>query len=481
MTFDSLVFLAFFTVFYLLYWFPFNNNLKLQNLFLLFASYLFYSLGDWQCLFYLIGLSAANYYLGIYISRSQKVTVRKALFITGLVIDIGGLAFFKYFNFFVTSSDSLLHAIGLNPDLHTLNILIPVGISFYTFRVISYLIDLQQERIAVCKDLVIFFAYVSFFPSLLSGPIDRAKNFIPQLERPRAFDYNRFVNALRQILWGFFKKAVFANHLAIVTKDIFGNYQHYTASALLFGALCYAIQLYADFSGYTDIAIGVAQLLGFDIARNFNYPFFAQNIAEYWRKWHMSLTSWLTDYLFTPLNIAFRDYGKWGIILAVIINFTIVGLWHGANWTYVLFGFLHGCYFIPIILKGRLYKRKKIEKKRLIPSVRELANMTGTFLLVALTLVIFRAETISAAFSYLRGLVSISIFAAPNYAVWPTAGFLSLFLLIEWTGKDNEYPIQSLGLKWPTWCRWSLYMVMVTLIYYYSVSGPTEQFIYVQF
>ena len=253
-----------------------------------------------------------------------------------------------------------------------------LGISFFTFRTLSYLLDIDKGKIKAEKNWVVFFAYVSFFPSILSGPIDRAKNLIPQLEKKRAFDYNQAIDGLRQILWGLFKKIVIADNCAPFVNQIFNNYQSYPSSSLLLGAFFYAIQIYADFSGYSDMAIGISRLMGFNITKNFDFPFFAQNIAEYWRKWHMSLTSWLTDYVFTPLSIAFRDYGKWGLTFAIIINFTIIGIWHGPNWTYVLFGFLHGCYFIPLILRGTMNKKNKIAKGKLFPSFRELINMLAT-------------------------------------------------------------------------------------------------------
>lgn len=404
----------------------------------------------------------------------------------GLIQGIGGLAFFKYFNFFITSFNDAFQSLGVDFNLHTLNIIIPLGISFFTFKTISYLLDIDKGKINPTTDIVVFFAYVSFFPTILSGPIDKARSFVPQLERKRVFDYYQFTDGLRQILWGLFKKVVIADNCATFTDLIFANYQGLPAIYLLIGAFLYTVQIYADFSGYSDMAIGFSRLIGFDITKNFDFPFFAQNIAEFWRKWHISLTSWLTEYVFTPLNITFRNYGKFGIILSIIINFTLMGIWHGANWTYVLFGFLHGCYFIPLILRNTVNKKKRIVKDKLFSSFKELINALGTFILVMLTFIVFRSNTIWDASHYYSRLFSVSFFPIPIPSMTSDKLngltlliLISIMFVIEWLGRDQQYAIARLGFKWYLPLRWLMYYCIILAIFYYFGNG--QQFIYSQF
>jgi alginate O-acetyltransferase complex protein AlgI len=356
MIFNSAPFFIFFTAFFLLYWLVFNRNLKLQNLLILTGSYVFYAWWDWRFLFLLAGYSLLNFLLGLYMGRVKSQRAKNWLMYTGVIAGLGSLLYFKYSNFFITS------LLGIFPrlDIHTIQLILPLGISFYTFRTLSYLFDIHKGKMQPTTNWVAFFAFVAFFPCLLSGPVDKAKTLLPQLQAKRNFNYTNAADALRQILWGLFKKIVIADNLSLVTNNVYDNYLHLPGSTLLIGIVYFAIQLYADFSGYSDMAIGIARLLGFNITRNFDYPFFAQNIAEFWRKWHISLTSWLTEYVFTPLSITFRDYDKWGLVMAIMINFTLIGIWHGANWTFVLFGILHGFYYIPLIIKGTLNKKKKI-------------------------------------------------------------------------------------------------------------------------
>jgi alginate O-acetyltransferase complex protein AlgI len=485
MIFNSLAFFFFFTSFFFLYWFIFNKSVKHQNLILLLGSYFFYAWADWRFLSFLIAVSALNYFLGIYIEKENKY--KRLLVYIGLIQGIGGLVFFKYYNFFITSFNDVFHSLSINLDLRTLNIIIPLGISFFTFRTISYILDVDKGKIKATKDWVVFFNYISFFPSILSGPIDRAKLFVPQLEKKRVFIYSQAVDGMRQILWGFYKKIVVADNCAIITNQIFDNYQSLSGSSLLLGAFLYSIQVYADFSGYSDMAIGFSRLIGFNVTKNFDYPFFSQNIAEFWKKWHISLTSWLTEYLFTPLSIAFRDYGKLGLILAVLINFTIIGMWHGANWTYVLFGLLHGCFFIPLILNGTMNKKKKTAKEKLLPSIREFINMLGTFTIVLFSFVIFRVQTIAQAIDYYSRLFSRSMFSFPNITTGKlnavvTLFFITLMFIIEWFNREQQFGIQFVGLKWSKSIRWSFYISLILMVFYFFISSDTnQQFIYFQF
>lgn len=479
MIFNSITFLVFFVLFFILYWFLFKNNLKLQNLLILAGSYFFYAWADWRLLSYLIVVSTLNYFLGIYIEKSKIYQQRKLLIYFGLFQGIGGLLFFKYFNFFISSFNDVFRSLNADVNLQTLNIIIPLGISFFTFKTISYILDIEKGKIEATKDWVVFFNYVSFFPTILSGPIDKARDFIPQLKKKRVFDYNHVVDGMRQILWGLFKKVVIADSCAEVANAIFNNSDDFSGSTLVLGALYFSFQLYADFSGYSDMAIGFSRILGFKVTKNFDFPFFSQNIAEFWRKWHISLTSWLTEYVFTPLSISFRDYGKTGLILAIVINFTLVGLWHGANWTYVLFGFIHGCAFVPLILRGTMNKNKKFNKNKLLPSANEFLYILLTFIFVTLTLIIFRAKNMGHAINYIYDMFSMTLFSMPGFKKPIVITFIIFLILIEWFGKEQEYALEKIGSTWNKPLRWVFYYSLAMLIILFS--GQKEQFIYFQF
>lgn len=483
MVFNSIPFVLFFTVFFLLYWLVVNRNLKAQNLLLLLGSYFFYAWTDWRLLSFLIGVSALNFFLGLKIENANNEKSKRIFLYIGLLQGIGGLLFFKYYNFFVSSFNEAFQSIGISLGLNTLQLIVPLGISFFTFRTISYLLDIDKGKATASKDWLVFFNYVAFFPSILSGPIDKAKTFIPQLEVKREFNYHNAVDGLRQILWGLFKKVVIANNCAVITNDVFANYQSLPASSLVIAMFLYTIQIYADFSGYSDMAIGVARLLGFKITKNFDFPFFAQNIADFWRRWHISLTSWLTEYVFTPLSIYFRDYANNGLILAIIINFTIIGIWHGANWTYILFGFLHGVYYIPLILKGTMNKKKKLANT----GFKEIFSMLITFTLVMFTFVIFKATSISEAFDFYQHLSSKSIWQMPILNGVSILYFVSILIYIlflfvmEWKAKTNEHALEQFGLQLPKIVRWLFYCTLIMIIYYFSSIVSNQDFIYLQF
>ncbi len=431
MIFNSREFLVFFSLFFFLYWFMFKGQLKAQNLFLLIASYAFYAWWDWRFLALLIGLSTVNFYLGIFIEQAH-LKRKRLLVITCLIVGLGTLMLFKYYNFFISS---LILAFNIKIEDHWLNVLLPLGISFYIFRMISYVLDINHGKIKACKDGVVFFCYVAFFPSLISGPIDRAKTFFPQLESTRVFDVGKAKDGLLQILWGLFKKMVIADNCASFTNNVFDDYAHLPGSTLLLACFLYTIQVYADFSGYSDMAIGIARLLGFEITKNFDFPLFSQSIKEFWRKWHMSLTSWITDYVFMPLTILFRDFSKMGMIMAVLINFSLIGMWHGNKWTFVFFGFVHGLYFVALIIIGTLNKKIKIYKNKLLPSLSEFLNMIFTFAFVMFTFVIFRSESVMDSFNFYGKMLSFSLFSMPEISSNSEAikFFLVIgFLIAEW-------------------------------------------------
>jgi len=484
MLFTSAAFVFFIAVFFMLYWYVFGGNLKLQNLFILTGSFVFYAWWDWRFLFLLAGSCTVNYFLGIRIAESKNEKYRNFLLWTGLSLGLASLLFFKYFNFFVSSLISTFRVFHLQADIHTLNITLPLGISFYTFKTLSYLLDIKSEKIRPATDWVVFYSYVSFFPALLSGPIDRPKTLILQLQQKRVFDYHQASDGMRQILWGLFKKIVIADNCAALTNPIFDHYKVLPASSLLFAVFLFTIQLYADFSGYSDMAIGLASLLGFKITRNFNFPFFAQSIPDFWRRWHISLTNWFTDYVFTPLNIYFRNYGKAGLILAISINFTAIGIWHGANWTFILFGFLHGCFFIPSILRGSINKKKKnagLTSWSL--SLKAFINASATFILLMLTFIIFRANSLAQVFDFYHKLFSPSIFyrftIVEKINTTTTLIAIAIMLWAEWLQQDKQHALQIDAIKrFPG--RALIYFGLIFTILFFSPPTITD-FIYFKF
>lgn len=477
MIFNSIEFIIFFVLFFILYWFLFKNKLKSQNLFLLAGSYLFYAYWNWRFLSLIILSSLVGFYMGKLINNSPDPKKKKLFLSVGLIQGVGTLFFLKYYNFFISSLIDMFSQFGIELHLHSLRIILPIGISFYTFKIISYLIDIYKEKIEATDSWITFFCYVSFFPCLTAGPIDRARTFIPQLQRNRVFAYNKASDGLRQILWGVFKKMVIADNCATYTNYIFDNYEQLPASTLFLGAFFYTIQIYADFSGYSDMAIGIARLLGFEVTKNFDYPYFSKNIAEFWKKWHISLTSWMTEYVFTPLTITFRDWGRLGLTLAVLINFVLIGVWHGANWTYIVFGLIHGCLFLPIILKSKKKKKKKDG------NFKYLVEVLATFFILMITLILFRADTVSTALSYYSSLLSFSLFSLPvlPFKLNALITFLLIlfFILAEWLQKDKEHGLQIDYIHNP-YLRLSIYYILIFCI---ILFGNTEanQFIYFKF
>jgi D-alanyl-lipoteichoic acid acyltransferase DltB (MBOAT superfamily) len=480
MLFDSIPFAIFFIVFFFLYWGIFNRNLKLQNILILTGSYVFYCFYDWRFGFLILFYSIFAYFLGLFIYRNPNPETKSKLLKAGVLFYVASLLYFKYTNFFITSLDSIFRVSHAGLSIHTLNILLPLGISFFSFRILSYLFDIKNGKFKPTEDWIVFFSYVSFFPSLVAGPIDRPKLLIPQLENERKFDYYQAVDGLRQILWGLFKKVVIANSVAPIVDYAFGT-KNLHGFVLISGAFFYAIQIYADFSGYSDMALGVAKLIGFNITRNFNNPYFAQNIADFWRRWHISLTSWLTDYIFIPVSIQLRDYGTWGSIMAIIITFLVSGLWHGANWTFVVWGFLHGCYFIPLILKGKMNKKKDFAADKILPSLSEAINIAGTFLLVMFTLVLFRAESLSMAFKYYKNILEIQPYNG-LFLHLPILVFVILMFVIEWVQRNKQHALEIQSIKNVN-IRWSIYLTLFFITSYFMMTAtlPNTGFIYIKF
>ena len=482
MIFNSLTFLLFFIAVFLIYWFPLKNTTRGQNIFLLLASYFFYGYADWKMLPLLIVATLIFYYLGKAIAGAKSEKQGYWLTFAGVALGVGTLLYFKYFNFFIESFASLFNAVGLHTNLHTFNIIMPLGISFFTFRLLSYIIDIYRGKGQPTNDIIAFGTYVAFFPCILSGPIDRPA-FIKQLQAKREFSYDQAVDGCRQILWGLFKKLAVADSCAIYVDQVWGDIPHQSGSTLALAAILYSFQMYADFSGYSDMAIGVGKLIGFKIADNFKTPFFALNISDYWRRWHITLTSWLTDYVFMPLNIKFRDWGNWGIILAIIINMVLVGLWHGANWTFAAFGLYHGLLFVPLILSGSFMKKSKLQTNRLgLPILKDFGRMVLTFTLVTIGLILFRAPSISAAWDAGCTICSRTLLDTPYMLFAQDMAFMAIGIImmmgVEWCQRNEAHGLVLNHMNSRA-LRYAIYIVLITMILWKGDSG--DAFIYFQF
>lgn len=491
---NSLSFLSFFALVFFIYYLPaLKNHSKIQNVWLLLSSYAFYGMADYKLAILLLITTTLFYYLGKWLGNEMgRGNRRLASNITtlGVCFGIGILFYYKYLNFFADSIAQLLNSLGFQVSWTTLHIILPVGVSFFTFKLISYVIEIHREHIKACDDFVEFALYIAFFPTILSGPIDRPNKFLPQLRVSHTLHYDKAVDGCRQILWGLFTKMCIADNLGLVIDYVWNDYSNQSATALVIAALLYPIQMYADFDGYSNMAIGVSKLLGFDIARNFNHPFLARNPAEYWKRWHISLTSWITDYIFMPLNIAFRSMGVSGIILAATINMVVIGLWHGANWTYVFFGLYYGILYIPLIINGAFAKSMKLRPTSLgLPKLSDFYKMVFTFVLVAIGLIIFRAPTISDSWQYLLSILSLhngthlgALGSMIFSDIW-VYSFVVMVLVLEWTTREREYPLQfsTLGLFRHQLMRWGLYFLLCLLLFFFSDPGANQDFIYFQF
>ncbi len=493
MLFNSVEFLVFLPIAFAIYWLM-KDRLKLQNAFVVVASYFFYGWWDWRFLILIAFTSACSYASGLLIEKvrnnvnlnvnvdkelnidKDKAANRKARRITAanIVINLLILGVFKYYNFFVESFVTIFPA--LNADRLLLNVILPVGISFYTFQALSYSIDVYRHKLEPTHDIVAFFAFVSFFPQLVAGPIERATNLLPQFGQKRSFDYATAVDGCRQMLWGFFKKMVVADRCAVFVDTVWNDYASQSGSTLIMAAICFTFQIYGDFSGYSDIAIGTAKLFGIKLKRNFNVPYFSRDIAEFWRRWHISLTTWFRDYLYIPLGGSRVSKAK--IVRNTFIIFLVSGLWHGANWTFVAWGTYHAILFLPLILLGKNRRHTDtVAEGRLLPSFREFLQMLLTFALAVFGWIIFRAENINQALDYISLIFQHSLFSVPQIPGL-TLLFTLAMLVTEWLTRTKEHGFAIEGLK-QRWMRWIIYYVLTFCIIFYS--HQSETFIYFQF
>ncbi|NIK92533.1 MBOAT family protein [Mangrovimonas sp. CR14] len=478
MLFNSIDFAIFLPIVFVLYWFVVNNNLKRQNFLIIISSYVFYGWWDFRFLALILLSTIIDYSVCLGLAKAENKTKRKKLLWISILFNLGCLGFFKYYNFFLDNFITAFSFFGTTIKSSSLNIILPVGISFYTFQTLSYTIDVYKRQLEPTKDFIAFSAFVSFFPQLVAGPIERATNLLPQFYKRRTFDYSKAVDGMRQILWGLFKKIVIADNCAIFVNIIFGDYSSYSGSTLLLGAILFAFQIYGDFSGYSDIAIGTSRLFGFNLKQNFAFPYFSRDIAEFWRRWHISLSTWFRDYLYIPLGGS--RGGTWHKIRNVFIIFLVSGFWHGANWTFIAWGTLHAIFYLPLLLT----KTNKVHvniagRYNTIPTLREFSLMIITFGLTTLAWIPFRATSIGEAGNYLIGIFNFSLFSIPE--IRPTYLIISilLFLLIEWIGRHNQYALENFGFSWKRPLRLTFYYCLIIAIFWYS--RDEQAFIYFQF
>jgi alginate O-acetyltransferase complex protein AlgI len=478
MLFNSIDFSFFLPIVFILYWFIFNNNLKIQNLLIVAASYLFYGWWDYRFLGLIVLSTMIDYFIGQRLGKANPSINRKLLLWVSIIANLGFLGFFKYYNFFLDNFITAFTFFGYEIKPNTLNIILPVGISFYTFQTLSYTIDVYNRKLKPTDDFISFAAFVSFFPQLVAGPIERAKNLLPQFYKERIFDYDKAIDGMRQILWGLFKKVVIADNCAIFADQIFNNYTDFSGSTLLLGAIFFAFQIYGDFSGYSDIAIGTAKLFGFTLMQNFAFPYFSRDIAEFWRRWHISLSTWFRDYLYIPLGGSRgANYMK---IRNVFIIFLVSGFWHGANWTFIVWGGLNALYFLPIMLMNKNRVNTDIVAQgNFFPNLREFFSILLTFSLTLLAWIFFRADSIGMAVGYIMCIFNKSLFSIPQVISLQVIALIFILLIIEWIQRGKNHALEFDTEDMPIIFRWIFYFLITFLIG--SFFGEKTSFIYFQF
>lgn len=485
MLFNSFEFLIFLPIVFILYWFVFKP-VKWQNLLVVVASYVFYGWWSWKFLILIAITTLCSFLSGLLIEKCRTDGCRSKIGGKGgdwwvslfnILLNLGILGVYKYYDFFVVQLADLL---GLNSSKFVLNVILPVGISFYTFQALSYSIDVYRGKIKATRDLVEFAAYISFFPQLVAGPIERATNLLPQFQKPRQFNETQAADGMRQMLWGFFKKLIVADNCAEIANWAFDNYQEANLGGMMMflGAVAFTFQIYGDFSGYSDIAIGTAKLFGITLRRNFNVPYFSRDVAEFWKRWHISLNSWFVDYIYIPLGGS-RE-GRWKTIRNTFVIFLVSGLWHGANWTFVTWGAYHACLFVPLILlkKQKRYKTGIVAENSIFPSLKELIEMFSTFILVVFGWILFRAENIGQAYDYILTMFT-------HITVWYPIGekitifyYIIFMVLIEWFSRKQVHTLSVVPIRW----RWMRLCVYVCFFVWMIVNrGNQATFIYFQF
>lgn len=486
MLFNSIDFAVFLPIVFSLYWLT-NKNLKLQNLLLVISSYLFYGWWDWRFLSLIFFSTVIDYIIGRRLSSEDVLIKRKYLLYTSLIVNLGFLFFFKYYNFFLSSFINSFSFLGIELKADFLKIILPVGISFYTFQTLSYTIDIYNNKLEPSKDFISFAAFVSFFPQLVAGPIERATNLLPQFYIKRKFNYDLAIDGLRQSLWGLFKKVVIADNCAQFANLIFDNPSAFSGSTLALGALFFTFQIYGDFSGYSDIAIGISRLFGFDLKQNFAFPYFSRDIAEFWRRWHISLSTWFRDYLYIPLGGS-----RGGVSMKIkntFIIFLVSGFWHGANWTYIMWGLINAIYFLPLMLtKINRSNMDIVAKGNFFPNYKEFISILLTFTLINFAWIFFRAESVTLGFNYIKLMFINWDFSSIIPDFWGgrllsdflfTMVSISILLIIEWFNRELKHGLEFLKYVKNRIVRWLIYVLI--LLFVIIFAGSSQDFIYFQF
>jgi alginate O-acetyltransferase complex protein AlgI len=477
MLFNSIDFIIFFPLVFLIFWIIPKDKNQARNAWILVSSYVFYGWWDPRFLALVAFSSILDFLIANAIEKTNINSRKKILLFISICFNLGLLGFFKYYNFFLENFQESFRFFGSEISTRGLDIVLPVGISFYTFQTMSYTIDVYRGQMKADNSLLNFFAYVSFFPQLVAGPIERGSNLLPQFRTDKVFNYGEAVMGSRQVLWGFFKKIVIADNCAVYANQIFDNYEIYSGSTLLLGAVFFAFQIYGDFSGYSDIAIGISRILGFRLMQNFAFPYFSRDMAEFWRRWHISLSTWFRDYLYIPLGGS--KGGKIMQLRNTMIIFLVSGFWHGANWTFLVWGALNALYFIPLLLTQRNRKNLDIiAENSMYPDLLSFLSMSGTFLLTIIAWVFFRSPDVRSAWAYLIKIPHISLFQLPEVIPFPVFLLLGIFVIIEWLGRRGSFALEKLdSLKKPT--RYALYYVILFLMFWFG--NQEQDFIYFQF
>ena len=478
MLFNSLDFAVFLPIVFALYWFVLNGNIRLQNALIVVASYFFYGWWDWRFLFLIFLSTIVDFFIAQAISAQTQSRSRTLLLLASLILNLGVLGFFKYYNFFLDNVESAFSIFGSKVTFHPMSIVLPVGISFYTFQLLSYTIDVYRRKIEPTRDLIAFGAFVSFFPQLVAGPIERATHLLPQFFNKREFNYSKSVDGLRQILWGLFKKVVIADNCATYVDWVFDPSTGPSGSTIALSAVLFAFQIYGDFSGYSDIAIGTAKLFGIDLMRNFAYPYFSRNIAEFWRRWHISLSTWFRDYVYIPLGGSQTGLGA--RIRNILIVFVLSGLWHGAKWTFVIWGLLHAVCYIPLLFSAKT-KFTFGSASDDMPSltIDDVIKILMTFTFTTFAWIFFRSSSVGDAFTYIGTVFSNSFFELPASIPYATLLMIAFFVAMEWMGRKDQYGIATIGLNWKRPTRLAFYYVLILVIFVFA--GTPKEFIYFQF
>ncbi len=484
MIFNSIEYFIFLPIVFFLYWYVFQKKVRMQNMFVLIASYLFYGLWDWRFLFLIFGSTVVDYFIGIAIHRENENKKARKFFLWGSILfNVSLLGFFKYYNFFADSFLDMFQLFGYTiKSTWTLQIILPVGISFYTFQTMSYSLDIYYRRIKPTRDFLSFATFVAFFPQLVAGPIERASNLLGQITSKRTFNANQTIEGIKLILWGLFKKIVIADSLAPIVDDIFANYGMYPSTTLILGVTLFSFQVYGDFSGYSDIAIGTAKLFGIELMSNFKFPSFSRNVAEYWQRWHVSLSTWFRHYIYIPLGGS--RVSKLKSIRNICIIFLVSGFWHGANWTFIFWGAFHALAFIPVFLMGRntIYKNTVIGENSMLPSIKEVGQVLLTFGIVTFSRIFFRSKSLTDSFSFIERIFfnfSHEPYVHPSgYRMLDFYILIIVFIVYEYIIRKDERNPFSFKSKY---LRFFVYTLIILAMLLFYDDGVNRSFIYFQF